>query len=120
MMKLVISSNVAVSRGSLASKCIVPVLSARAPAMITSPSTNSALTRIEPRIAVSATIRSPAISANSTTKNSGKLPSVACIRPVTAGPRRWPTCSVANDTIHAPPARATPATMNATTDEIPA
>ena len=88
MMKLVISSSVAVSRGSLESKRIVPLGSARAPATMTRPSTNRALTRIEPRIAVSATIRSPAISANRTTKNSGRLPSVACIRPVTAGPRR--------------------------------
>ena len=119
MMKLVISSSVAVSLGSLGSKRIVPLGSARAPTMITSPSTSSALTRIEPRIAVSATIRSPAMRANRTTKNSGRLPSVACSRPVTAGPKRWPTCSVANDTIHAPPASARPAMTNATTEETP-
>ena len=38
-----------------------------------------------------------------TTKNSGRLPSVACSKPVAAGPNRCPTCSVANDTIHAAP-----------------
>ena len=46
-------------------------------------------------------------SAKITTKNSGRLPSVACSSPVTAGRARRPTCSVANDTIHARrPARA--------------
>ena len=69
--------------------------------MITSPSTSSALTRIEPRIAVCATTSSPALSAKITTKNSGRLPSVACRSPVDAGPKRCPTCSVANDTIQA-------------------
>ena len=74
--------------------------------MITSPSTSSALTRIEPRIAVCATISCPALSAKITTKNSGRLPNVDCITPVTAGPNRRPICSVANDTIHASPASA--------------
>ena len=83
--------------------------------MITSPSTSSALTRMEPRIAVWATIFSPALSAKMTTKNSGRLPSVDCISPVAAAPKRSPTCSVANDTIQATPARATPATTKATT-----
>jgi hypothetical protein len=39
-------------------------------------------------------------------KNSGRLPSVVCISPVTAGPNCSPTCSVANETIHARPASA--------------
>jgi hypothetical protein len=41
------------------------------------------------------------------------LPSVDCITPVTAGPKRSPTCSVANDTTHARPASATAASPNA-------
>ena len=48
------SSSVAVSFGSLGLKRMMPSCARRAPAMITSPSTSSALTRIEPRIAVSA------------------------------------------------------------------
>ena len=50
-----------------------------------------------------------------TTKNSGRLPSVDCISPVAAVPNRSPTCSVENETIHATPASAMPATTNAAT-----
>ena len=114
-MKLAISSSVAVSLGSRGLKRMIRSGSRREPAIRTRPRTSSALTRIEPRIAVWATIFSPALSAKMTTKNSGRLPSVDCIRPVTAGPKRWPTCSVENDTIHAPPASARPATTNAAT-----
>jgi len=39
-------------------------------------------------------------------KNSGRLPSVDCRKPVTAGPKRSPTCSVAKETTHARPASA--------------
>ena len=56
MMNDAISSSVAVSFGSRGLKRITPSRSRRAPTTITSPSTSSALTRIEPRIAVSATI----------------------------------------------------------------
>ena len=54
-----------------------------------------------------------------TTKNSGRLPSVDCITPVTAGPKLRPTCSVANETIHARPASAIAATTNARTAGAP-
>ncbi len=40
-------------------------------------------------------------------KNSGRFPSVDCSTPVIAGPKRSPTCSVANETIQASPASAT-------------
>jgi hypothetical protein len=88
MMKDDTSSRVAVSFGSRRPKRMIPSRSRLAPAMITSPSTSSALTRIDPRIAVSATTRWPAFSAKITTKNSGRLPSVDCITPVAAGPSR--------------------------------
>ena len=119
MMNVEISSSVAVSLGSRGLKRITPSFARRAPATITSPSTSSALTRIEPRIAVSATTFSPAWSAKITTKNSGRLPSVDWRNPVIAGPSRIPTCSVASDRIHAHPASATAATMNAATSETP-
>ena len=119
MMKLETSSSVAVSFGRRRPKRITPSFAFHAPAMITNPRTSSALTRIEPRIAVSATTSCPAFSAKMTTKNSGRLPSVDCITPVTAGPKLRPTCSVANDTIQASPASAIAATMNARTGETP-
>ena len=115
MMKLEISSIVAVSLGSRGLKRMMLSLLRAAPTTITRPSTSSALTRIEPRIAVSATIFSPALSAKMTTKNSGRLPSVDCIIPVAAAPNRSPTCSVANETIQATPASAMPATTKAVT-----
>ncbi len=119
MMKLAIISIVAVSLGRRGLKRITPSLVRSAPTTITSPSTNNALTRIEPRIAVWATTSWPALSAKITTKNSGRLPSVDCSRPVAAVPSRCPTCSVANETIQAAPASATPATANAATCGIP-
>ena len=67
------------------------VARAGAPTTITSPSTSSALAKIEPMIEVCATTTSPAASAKSTMKNSGRLPSVDCSTPVTAGPKRSPT-----------------------------
>ena len=85
----------------------------RAPTTITIPSTSSALAKIEPRIEVWATTVSPAPSAKSTTKSSGRLPSVDWSTPVTPGPKRSPTCSVANETSHASPASAIVAMANA-------
>ena len=64
---------------------------------------------------VFATTTSPAESANTTMKNSGRFPSVDCRNPVTAGPKRAPTASVAKETTHARPASATAATTNGTT-----
>ena len=49
---------------------------------------------------------SPFCSAKITTNSSGRLPSVDWSMPVTAGPKRSPSCSVANDTTHAKPASA--------------
>ena len=78
-MKHEISSSVAVSFGSRGLKRITPSGARRAPAMMTSPRTSSALTRIEPRIAVCGDgALAPACSAKMTTKNSGRLPSVDC------------------------------------------
>ena len=77
--------------------------------MITSPSTSSPFANSEPRIDVRATTISPAESANSTMKSSGRLPSVDCSAPVTAGPYRSPTDSVAIEIAHASPPSATAA-----------
>ena len=79
----------------------------RAPTTITRPSTSSALANSEPMIDVCATTTSPARRAKTTTKNSGRLPSVDCSTPVAAGPKRSPTCSVASETRWARPASAT-------------
>ena len=86
MMKLASSSSVAVSFGSRAWKRITPSSAARAPATSASPSTSSALAKIEPMIDVCATTTWPALSAKMTTKSSGRLPSVDWSTPVTAGP----------------------------------
>src|SRR4051794_29884181 len=92
----------------------------RAPTTITSPSTSSALAKIEPRIEVCATTVSPARSAKITTNSSGRLPSVDCSSPVTPGPKRSPTCSVANETTQARPASATVASAKASSGAAPA
>ena len=110
-------SSVAVSRGRPVLKRITPSRSRRAPTTITSPSTSSALARIEPMRDVCATTVSLFDSANTTTKNSGRFPSVDCSMPVAAGPSRPPTCSVPNDTSQASPASASPETANASTSD---
>jgi hypothetical protein len=48
-------------------------------------------------------------------KSSGRLPSVDWSAPVTAGPKRAPTDSVAIPMIHATPPSAMPVTRNTTT-----
>src|SRR3954468_13785666 len=85
------------------------------PATITRPRTSSALAKIEPISEVCATTSSPDPSANSTMKNSGRFPSVDCRNPVTAGPNRRPTCSVARATTQAKPASASAAAAKAIT-----
>ncbi len=110
MMNTVTSSSVAVSRGSLWEKRITPSGAFIAPTTITRPSTSIALAKIDPMIAVCATTSSPFCSAKITTNSSGRLPSVDCNIPVIAGPKRSPSCSVANDTTHAKPANASVAT----------
>ena len=112
MMKTASRSSVAVSFGSRRWKRIVPSALRRAPATIASPSTSSAFANSEPMIDVCATTISPARSANSTMKSSGRLPSVDCRTPVTAGPKRAPTDSVAIPTAQARPPSAMPATTN--------
>lgn len=87
---------------------------------MTRPSTKRALAKIEPISEKRATTTSPAPSAKTTTKNSGRLPSVDCMTPVTAGPKRSPTCSVANDTTQAMPASAAVAARKAATPGAPA
>ena len=94
--------------------------SRRAPTTITAPRTSSALANSEPTTDVCATTTWPADSAKSTMKNSGRLPSVDCSTPVTAGPKRAPTCSVANDTTDASAASAIAATTKASTLGAPA
>ena len=84
--------------------------------MIEMPSTNSAFAKIEPMIEVWATTISPAESAKTTMKNSGRFPSVDCSTPVAAGPKRSPTCSVENETIQARPARAIVEMTNVTSE----
>jgi hypothetical protein len=113
--KLVSVIRMALSFGSRTEKRITPSLATKLPTMITSPSTSSAFANTEPTSDVCATTVSPADSAKSTTKNSGRFPSVDWRVPVTAGPKRPPTCSVANDTSQASPARATVARTNART-----
>ena len=49
--------------------------------------------------------------------NSGRLPSVDCRTPVTAGPNRAPTDSVAMPIAHATPPSAAPVTTNTATGE---
>ena len=98
----------AVSFGSRWRKRITSPSAARAPATIASPRTSSAFANSEPRIEVWATTISPAESANSTMKSSGRLPSVDWSTPVTAGPKRAPTDSVATPISQASPPSATP------------
>ncbi len=114
--KLASSISTALSFGRRTWKRITPSALSRQPANTTSPSTSSAFAKIEPMIDVCATTTSPAERAKTTMKNSGRFPSVDCSTPVTAGPNRSPTCSVANDTSHASPARATVATPNASSE----
>src|SRR5919199_683448 len=120
MTKTAMSIKVAVSRGSRAAKRITPSRASRAPSTIASPRTSSALAKIEPISENLATTTSPAERAKITTKNSGRLPSVDCITPVTAGPKRSPTCSVAKETTHAMPASAPVAARKAATGGAPA
>ena len=109
------SSSVAVSCGSRRPKRMQPSSAASDPATITSPSTSSALAKIEPISEVCATTISPEPSAKRTMKNSGRFPSVDCRNPVTAGPNRTPTCSVASATTQASPASASVAAAKAGT-----
>jgi hypothetical protein len=109
------SSRVAVSCGRRLAKRMQPSLAWSVPVMITSPSTSRALAKIDPIKEVCATTISPDPSANRTMKNSGRFPSVDCRNPVTAGPNRRPTCSVANATTQANPAKAAVAAAKART-----
>src|SRR5262245_39589347 len=113
-------SSVAVSCGSRGRNLITFSGAAREPAMITRPRTSSPLANSEPRIDVRATTSSPADRANSTMKSSGRLPSVDCSAPVTAGPNRSPTDSVAIEIAHARPPSAIAATTNTSTGSAPA
>src|SRR5262245_17749492 len=115
IMKTTSMSSIVVSLGSRRWKRMIPSSARQAPAMIASPRTSSALARSEPRIDVCATTISPARSAKSTMKSSGRLPSVDCSTPVTAGPKRAPTDSVAIETTHASPASAMPDTTKIAT-----
>ena len=110
--KLASNIRIALSFGRRGWKRITRSGLASAPTTIASPSTRSALAKIDPRIAVRATTSSPAERAKITMKNSGRLPSVDCSTPVTAGPNRSPTCSVEKETIQARPASATVAITN--------
>ena len=119
MMNTASSSSVAVSLASRGAKRMTPSRDRQAPVRITSPSTSSAFANSEPRIENCATTTSPAESAKSTMKSSGRLPSDACSTPVTAGPKCCATPSVANETTHASPASATAETTKITTGSAP-
>ena len=95
------------SFGRRREKRISPSSERLAPTTITSPRTSSALAKIDPTSAVWATTSSPFWRAKTTTNSSGRLPSVDCSTPVTPGPKRSPSCSVAKEISHARPARAT-------------
>ena len=99
------------SFGNRFRNCIVSPSAEVAPATIAKPRTSRAFAKSEPRIEVWATTISPADSANRTMKSSGRLPSVDWSAPVTAGPKRAPTDSVATPISHASPPRAMPETM---------
>ena len=111
-MNTVSSSSVAVSFGSRFRNRITPSRAVSEPATIERPSTSS-----EPRIDVCATTTSPAASANRTTNSSGRFPSVDCNTPVSAGPNREPTVSVAIPITQASPASAPAATRKTATGE---
>ena len=115
MMNTAISINVAVSLGSRCPKRITPSGAARDPTTMVNPRISSAFEKIDPKIAVSATMVCPAPKAKSTTNNSGALPSVDCITPVTPGPKRVPTISVENPTSQATDASAPAQITNRTT-----
>ena len=119
-MKTARSSRVPVSCGRRRWNRITPSGERGRPARITSPITSSAFANIDPRMEVSATTTWPARRANSTTNSSGRLPSDDCRTPVTAGPKRRPTVSVAAETTQASPASAMPETTNDRTDGAPA
>ncbi len=118
-MKTPTSSSVAVSLGSRRPKRITLSLLRNEPATSASPSTSKAFASTEPISEACATSVSPAERAKRTTKNSGRFPSVDCSTPVTAGPKRSPTCSVANDTVQASPASASAATEKASSAGTP-
>ena len=103
------------SFGSRAPKRMVPSSLARAPATIAKPRTSSAFANSEPMIENCATTTSPALSAKRTMKSSGRLPSVDCSTPVTAGPKRAPTDSVPMPTAQARPPSATAETRKTAT-----
>ena len=105
------------SFGSRAWNVIVPSREAVEPATMVSPSTSNAFAKSEPRIENCATTISPAESENSTMNNSGRFPSVDCRTPVTAGPNRAPTDSVAMPIAHATPPSETPVTTNTATGD---
>jgi hypothetical protein len=105
----------AVSFGRRALKRITPSSAFAEPATIASPRTSSAFANSEPRIDVWAMTVSPAESAKQTMNSSGRLPSVDCRTPVTAGPKREPTDSVPTPTTQASPASPRPPTTNVAT-----
>ena len=115
IMKTTSMRSIVVSFGRRVWKRMTRSSARHAPAMIARPSTRSAFASNDPRIEVCATTISPARSAKITMKSSGRLPSVDCSTPVTAGPKRAPTTSVPTPTVHARSASATIPTTNCTT-----
>ncbi len=98
---------------------ITPPSDELAPTAIASPSTSSAFANSEPRIENCATTSSPALSEKITMKSSGRLPSVDCSTPVTAGPNLAPTDSVAIPIAHATPPSAAPESTKTATGGAP-
>ena len=120
MMKTTSISSIVVSFGSRVLKRISPSGDFHAPAMIARPRTKRAFASSEPRIDVCATTISPARSAKTTMKSSGRFPSVDCSTPVIAGPKRAPTTSVPTPTVHASSASPTIPARNCATAFTPA
>jgi hypothetical protein len=92
---------------------MTPSGATRAPTTITMPSTSRALEKIEPITVACATTASPWRRAKITRNSSGRLPSVACMKPAIPAPSSSPTPSTPTLTTWARPASATVARTKA-------
>ncbi len=119
MMNVATSSSVAVSLGSRGLKRMTPSRSRRAPATITSPSTSSALTRIEPDDRGLGDDRLAGVQREDHDEELGQVAERRLQEAGDSGTEPPPTCSVENDTIHARPASASVASTNASTSGTP-
>jgi len=119
MMNVAAMSSVAVSFARRCPKRITLSGALREPTTITIPSTSSAFEKIDPITVLCATTASPSRRAKTTRKSSGRLPSVACMKPAMPAPSSSPTLSTPTATTWASPARAMVAKTNATIESQP-